>query len=135
LPRRYSKHDGQLQKTLDQLMEGVVDYFAWQGKHRPAADIEALCFEHFVRFVDSIVVYFTQGVPNNLVTGILKVVKLQADHTRSRVCSAHKWRAENLAGSSSIWASAGASLRAALEAGSTSAEEAPGQGRQKRARI
>lgn len=132
---RYSKHDGQLQKTLDQLMEGVVDYFVWQNTHAPDAEVEGLCFEHFVRFVDALIVYFTNGVPNQLVSGILKVVKLQSSDTRARVCNAHEWMAHSMAGSAALWISAGPPLRAALESGSGKNSDAPDQGGRKRARV
>jgi hypothetical protein len=130
---RYSKNDGQLVKTLEQLLEGVVDYFVWASKHSPALEMKELCFQRFLTFVDSMVMYFTGcGLPTQIAQAVIKVLKLQPVEVRTRVCESHQWQAHSMQGSASMWISAAPALRAALESKGAEPEEG---GRRKRARV
>lgn len=130
---RYSKNDEQLCKTVEQLMEGIVDYFVWQTKHKPAVEVIELCFRKFLMFVDDMAMYFTgTGLPTKISQSVMKILKLQSVETRSKVCEAFSWKAHSMQGSSSMWISASPALRAALEG--TGADPEQG-GRRKRARV
>lgn len=130
---RYSKNDGQLCKTLEQIMEGIVDYFAWANRHSPAADIVELCLRRFLTFIDSMVMYFTgTGLPTKLSQAVMKIIKLHSLEMRTKVCQAHQWKAHSMRGSASMWINAAPALRAALEG--SGAEPVEG-GRRKRARV
>jgi hypothetical protein len=130
---RYSGKDEQLVKTLEQVLEGVVDYFVWASKHSPGSEMKELCFQRFLTFVDSLALYFTgSGLPSQISRAVVKVLKLQSAEVRTRVCQSHRWQAHSMQGSSSMWISAAPALLAALE--STGADPEDG-GRRKRARV
>lgn len=114
-------------------MEGLVDYFVWQNKHSPGVDMIELCFRRFLKFVDSMIMYFTaSGLPTTLSQAVMKILKLQSVEIRTKVCQAHQWRAQSMQGSANMWILTSPALRAALEA--TGAEPEQG-GRRKRARV
>ena len=113
---RYSKHDGQLVKKLQQLLDGVVEYFTWAAKHPPAdADLLRALLGPFLAFVDKIACYFSgSGVPDKIISGILKVVKGFTAEQRERAAAAHSWCAASMANSAKLWATAKPALRTAL---------------------
>lgn len=130
---RYSKNDGQLYKTLEQIMEAAVDYFVWANKHKASPEIVQLCLKHFLSYVDNLILYFTgSGVPSKLSQSIIKILKYHPIEIRTAVCEKHSWRAPSMQGSSCMWINAVPALRAAIE--SSGAEQEAGV-RRKRARI
>ena len=120
-------------KTIEQLMEGIVDYFVWQSKHKPAAEMIEQCLRKFLMFVDNMVLYFTgTGLPTKVSQSVMKILKLQSVEVRSKVCEPFCWKAHSMQGSSSMWISASPALRAALEGTGAGPEQG---GRRKRARV
>lgn len=129
---RYSKNDGQLCKTLEQVMEGLQDYFVWADKHHPSVEIIELCLKRFLKFVDNMIMYFTgTGLPSKLSQSVMKIIKLSALANRIKVCESYQWQAYSMQGSANMWISAAPALRAALEGTGAESE----QGRRKRARV
>jgi hypothetical protein len=135
---RYCKHDGQLVKKVQQLLDGAVDYFKWAAVH-PSSHfaLASLALQAFFAFVDTIGCFFAPvGVPGKLITGILRVAKGFAAVERERAAAAVPWRAGSLQNSAAMWRDIRPALRVALESASAGgAGAAGGEGRRKRARL
>lgn len=138
---RYCKHDGQLVKKAEQLIDGAASYFKWASTHTaPCTEVAPLALRALLTFIDAAACFFAPvGVPAKLIAPVLRTLKGFAPAERERAAAAVAWRAQSLAGSAALWRDMRPALRVALEsanaAGGSGAGASDGvEGRRKRAR-